>query len=169
MLIVETWINYFDNCLTVDFLRNRAHIFASLGSPFPGSRCYVRHAGKWYHPCRGHSQHLCLSKWWHSGILPYLNWDHSSRWKPFYWSKFQEHKALLFWAQHCIVMDRTAVNRSYDEYISDELKRDIFVEKDPTKNCVKYPNAEYDSYNQCDKNFNLRKLEESYVPKILPI
>ena len=66
-------------------------------------------------------------------------------------------------------MDRTAVNRSYDEYISDELKRDIFVEKDPTKNCVKYPNAEYDSYNQCDKNFNLRKLEESYVPKILPI
>ena len=59
-------------------------------------------------------------------------------------------------------MDRTAVNRSYDEYISDELKRDIFVEKDPTKNCVKYPNAEYDS-------FSLRKLEESYVPKILPI
>ena len=40
-----------------------------------------------------------------------------------------------------IVMDRTAVNKSYDEYISDELKRDIFVEKDPTKNCVKYPNA----------------------------
>ena len=45
-----------------------------------------------------------------------------------------------------------------------DLSHDVFVEKDPTKNCTIYPNSEYDSYGKCDQAFI-----ETMFPGIVPI
>ena len=45
-----------------------------------------------------------------------------------------------------------------------DLSRDVFVEKDPTKNCTVYPNNEYESYGECDQAF-----VETMFPGIVPI
>ena len=34
-----------------------------------------------------------------------------------------------------------------------QIKENIFVEEDKTKNCQNYPNAKYDSYDKCDEEF----------------
>ena len=65
-------------------------------------------------------------------------------------------------------MGENAPYRSSDDYIL-ELKQDIFVENDPSKNCANYPNAQYDSYNDCDKKFTLKKLSDHYGTKLVPI
>ena len=45
-----------------------------------------------------------------------------------------------------------------------DLSQDVFVEKDPTKNCKVYPNSEYESYGECDQAY-----VESMLPGIVPI
>ena len=67
-----------------------------------------------------------------------------------------------------IAMGENAPYRSSDDYIL-ELKQDIFVENDPSKNCANYPNAQCDSYNDCDKKFTLKKLSDHYGTKLVPI
>ena len=34
-----------------------------------------------------------------------------------------------------------------------QIKENIFVKEDKTKNCQNYPNAKYDSYDKCDEEF----------------
>ena len=65
-------------------------------------------------------------------------------------------------------MSKEAPYRSSDDYIL-ELKQDIFVEDDPSKNCVNFPTREFQSYNDCDKNFTITKLAEHYGPDLVPI
>ena len=67
-----------------------------------------------------------------------------------------------------IVLEKDIPHGSSDEYIL-ELKQDIFVENDPSKNCVKYPTADYETYNDCDKHFTLKTLAEYYGPSLVPI
>ena len=46
--------------------------------------------------------------------------------------------------------DRLLIDENYRSYNLD-LRQDVFVEKDPTKNCTVYPNSEHKSYVKCDQ------------------
>ena len=55
------------------------------------------------------------------------------------------------------------IDVNYRSYNLD-LRQDVFVEKDPTKNCTVYPNSEYDSYDKCDQAY-----VQAIFPGIVPI
>ena len=57
---------------------------------------------------------------------------------------------------------------AYDSYVI-ELKQDIYVEEDPSKHCMIYPNATYQSYNHCDKAFVHNTLARHFGPDFTPI
>ena len=59
--------------------------------------------------------------------------------------------------------DRLLVDKNYRSYNLD-LRQDVFVEKDPTKNCTVYPNSEHESYDKCDQAY-----VQAMFPGILPI
>ena len=139
---METWVNYIDNCLTVDLLKYNdirqvgiANIFVyvydtTLNSSFNSLQIIPIDRNLFT------ERHLKSTKLYYSGPN--------------------------------IVMDKNAPNRSTDSYIM-ELKQNTFVENDPSKHCVNYPNSENESYNDCDKNFTMRKLAEHYGQGLVPI
>ena len=45
------------------------------------------------------------------------------------------------------------LNHSVYKYFTVHFHQNSFVESDPTKNCVDYPNNQYESYSQCDEHF----------------
>ena len=59
--------------------------------------------------------------------------------------------------------DRLLIGRKYRSYNLD-LRQEVFVENDPTKNCTVYPNSEYESYTKCDQAY-----VQAMFPGILPI
>ena len=59
--------------------------------------------------------------------------------------------------------DRLLIDENYRSYNLD-LRQDVFVEKDPTKNCTVYPNSEYESYDKCDQAY-----VQAMFPGIAPI
>ena len=141
-IVVETWVNYFDNCVTVDFLKNdviRAEGIANI---------FVYIFDQTFH-----------SDFTSVEIIPVD--------RNLFTDRNLKNTRLYYFGPN-IVMAKDAPPRSSDDYIL-ELKQDIFVENDASKNCVNYPNADYDSYNDCDKNFTLRKLAEHYGPDLVPI
>ena len=48
------------------------------------------------------------------------------------------------------------------------LKKNVFVEEDPTKNCRNYPNPEYASYRDCDDRW-MKDTVARLAPGLLPI
>ena len=140
-LVVETWVNYFDNCLSVDFLKNNVIRAEGIANIF----VFIFDE--------------TFSKFTSVEIVPVdrnLFTDRNLK------------NTRLFYFGPNIVMSKEAPYRSSDDYIL-ELKQDIFVEDDPSKNCVNFPTREFQSYNDCDKNFTITKLAEHYGPDLVPI
>ena len=146
-IVVETWVNYFDNCITVDFLKNgvvkeegilNIWIQASTFGPrFP----------------RFDFSKMSLE------IIPVD--------RNLFTDRNLKYTRLYYFGPN-IVLEKDIPFGSSDDYIL-ELKQDIFVENDPSKNCVKYPTADYETYNDCDKDFTLKTLAEYYGPSLVPI
>ena len=44
------------------------------------------------------------------------------------------------------------------------MKENIFLEEDKTKKCVNYPNGNFLSYNDCDKDFLISTLHPGLIP-----
>ena len=40
------------------------------------------------------------------------------------------------------------------------IKKDVFVEEDPSHTCRNYPTSEFDSYTECDDNYARKKIEQ---------
>ena len=55
------------------------------------------------------------------------------------------------------------------KYYAVKFHQDIFVEADPAKECLNYPNIRYESYAECDNNFVLRFLQDNFPAQFLPI
>jgi hypothetical protein len=45
------------------------------------------------------------------------------------------------------------------------IKKSVFVEEDPTKNCRNYPNPDYASYRECDDQW----MKDTVAPGLVPI
>ena len=60
--------------------------------------------------------------------------------------------------------DRLLVDKNHWRTYNLDLNQDVFVEKDPTKNCAVYPNREYESYGKCDQAY-----VQTMIPGIVPI
>ena len=50
-----------------------------------------------------------------------------------------------------------------------ELKQEIFVEEDESKECKNYPNSDYSSYNDCDQEYIRRKISAFIGPSFTPL
>ena len=42
------------------------------------------------------------------------------------------------------------------------IKKNIFVEEDPSKNCRNYPNSDFASYKECDYEYMREKVKEDF-------
>ena len=134
---METWVNYRDNCVTIDLLKNDDIREVGIANIY----IYLK-------------DHTLNASFTSLQIIPIDR------------NLFTERhlkSTKLYTSGPNIVMDKNAPYRSYDSYIL-ELRQNTFVE-----NCANYPNSEYDSYNNCDKNFTLRKLAYHYGPGLVPI
>ena len=50
-----------------------------------------------------------------------------------------------------------------------ELFEEVFIKEDLTKNCTDYPNAQYNSYKDCDLSFGLSTLAQNVGPDFMPL
>ena len=50
-----------------------------------------------------------------------------------------------------------------------EMNEEIFVEEDRSKNCANYPTRDYESYNECDKQYSLNRLAAEVGPGFTPL
>ena len=50
-----------------------------------------------------------------------------------------------------------------------EMKQNIFVEKDHSKNCKVYPNDEFESYKSCDDKFMHEIFKNHFPPTFMPV
>ena len=139
---METWVNYIDNCVTIDLLKNDDIHGMGIANIF----VYVNDL-------------TLKSSFTSLQIIPIDRNLFTERYLK---------STKLYYSGPSIVMDKNAPYRSSDSYIL-KLKQNKFVENDRSKNCVNYPNSEYDSYNDCDKSFTLRKLAEHYGQDFVPI
>ena len=57
---------------------------------------------------------------------------------------------------------------AYDKYVLD-LSQDVYLEEDTSKQCMKYPNATYKNYNECDTAFIRRTLDKYFGPDFVPV
>jgi hypothetical protein len=48
------------------------------------------------------------------------------------------------------------------------LKKNVFVEEDPSKNCQDYPNADFETYGECDDHF-MKEYVATSSPGLVPI
>ena len=48
------------------------------------------------------------------------------------------------------------------------IKKDVFVEEDPSQTCRNYPTSEFDSYTECDDNYARKKMEQ-IAPGLTPV
>ena len=140
-ITIDTWISHFDNCITVDFTKDEIILRENIA--------YI-----WIEPDqRFISLNMSLE------IVPldrHLFTDRNLK------------NTRLFYSGKNIVIDKDAPLGSSDDYIL-ELRRDVFVEQDRSKNCRNFPTSAYESYNECDKNFTLSTLAKHYGPNFLPI
>ena len=60
--------------------------------------------------------------------------------------------------------DALITNKNHWHTYNLDLSQEVFVEKDPTKNCTVYPNNESESYGKCDQTY-----VEKIFPGIVPI
>ena len=124
-IIIDTWISHFDNCITIDFTKDETILRENIA--------YI-----WIEPDqRFIASNMSLE------IVPldrHLFTDRNLK------------NTRLYYSGHNIVIDKDAPLGSYDDYIL-ELRQDVFVEQDRSKNCRNYPTSAYESYNECDKNF----------------
>ena len=140
-ITIDTWINHFDNCITLDFAKDEIILKENIA--------YI-----WIEP---HQSFISLNM--SLEIVPldrHLFTDRNLK------------NTRLYYSGHNIVIDKDAPFGSSDDYIL-ELSQDVFVEKDHSKNCRNYPTSAFESYNECDKNFILSTLAEHYGPNFLPI
>ena len=139
-ILVDSWVNYFDNCITLDFLKNETikeegirDIYVDFYDKYNASLMSVE-------------------------IIP-LD-------RNLFTERTLKNTRLYYFGPN-IVMEKGVFTGAYDDYIL-ELRQDRYVEHDPSKNCKNYPNKEYESYNACDKNFTLTTLAEHYGPEFVP-
>ena len=48
------------------------------------------------------------------------------------------------------------------------IKKDVFVEEDPSQTCRNYPTSEFNSYTECDDNYARKKMEQ-IAPGLTPV
>jgi hypothetical protein len=57
--------------------------------------------------------------------------------------------------------------KSFDFII--EMRQEVFVEEDETKNCSVYPTGEHASYGECDRRYILAQLATLFGPSFVPL
>ena len=137
-IVVESWVNYRDNCVTVDFLKNELFLRESIGSVFVGVNNQTAFS------------QMSLE------IFPVP--------RNLFTERTLKHTWLFTFGPN-IATDGTP-GRYFDHIL--ELKQEVFLENDPSKNCVNYPTAVFESYNHCDKNFTLQTLADHYGTSLVP-
>lgn len=50
-----------------------------------------------------------------------------------------------------------------------DIREEVYVEEDPTKNCVNYPDDDYETYNDCDRQTAMSELAEEISHNFYPI
>ena len=50
-----------------------------------------------------------------------------------------------------------------------ELKQEVFVEEDKSKDCTNYPNSNHSSYNECDQAYVRKKISAYIGPNFTPL
>ena len=50
-----------------------------------------------------------------------------------------------------------------------ELKQEVFVEEDKSKDCRNYPNSNHSSYNECDREYVREKISAFIGPNFTPL
>ena len=50
-----------------------------------------------------------------------------------------------------------------------ELKQEVFVEEDKSKDCRNYPNSNHSSYNECDREYVHEKISAFIGPNFTPL
>ena len=131
-VIMQTWVNYFDNCISVDFLKQETVGEEGISS------IWIAMTGK-YDPSQMAVEVVPLDR----GLFT----DRTLK------------STKLYYNGPNIVMEKGVPYGTYDDYIL-ELNQDRYVENDPSKNCKNYPYQKYNNYNDCDKNFTLRRGSE---------
>ena len=132
-VVIKTWVNYYDNCIALDFLKH--DIIRKEGI----SSIWIDMIGKY------NSSLMAVE------VIPLdrsLLTDRTLK------------SNRLFYNGPNIVMEKGVPTGTYDDYIL-ELNQDKYVENDPSKNCRNYPHQDYDNYNDCDKNFTSRSGDET--------
>ena len=131
-IVMKTWVNYYDNCITLDFLKNETVSEEGI------STIWIDMYGK-YNPSQMAVEVIPVDR----GLFT----DRALK------------NTRLFYFGPNILMEKGVPHGTYDDYIL-ELNQDKYVEHDPSKNCKNYPYQEYNNYNACDKNFTLRRGSE---------
>ena len=132
-VVIKTWVNYYDNCIALDFLKH--DIIRKEGI----SSIWIDMTGKY------NSSLMAVE------VIPL---DRS------FLTDRTLKNTRLFYNGPNIVMEKGVPSGTYDDYIL-ELNQDKYVENDPSKNCRNYPYQDYDNYNDCDKNFTLKSGDET--------
>jgi hypothetical protein len=136
-VIVDTWINWFDNCVLVDFLKDETLRREGISTIY------------FYFSSRPLSVN----------IIPEDRNLVTER-------ALQNN--MLYYFGPTVEMSIDTPEGSYDNYIM-ELKQEVYVEHDQSKNCMNYPNKTYESYNACDKAYVKRMLASHYGPGLVPL
>ena len=79
--------------------------------------------------------------------------------RPIYESKLNHHGPPL------IVNLKENVLLSF----TSELKQEVFVEEDKSKDCRNYPNSNHSSYNECDREYVREKISAFIGPNFTPL
>ena len=61
------------------------------------------------------------------------------------------------------------LTQNFLKSFTSELKQEIFVEEDKSKECKNYPNSDYSSYNECDQEYIRRKISAFIGPNFTPL
>ena len=140
-VIMKAWVNYYDNCITVDFLKNETVRQGGI------STIWIDVLKKRYNTSLMATEIIPVDR--------NLFTDRTLK------------NTKLFYNGPNIALEKGASDGAYDDYIL-EIKQDTYMENDPSKNCKKYPNQKFESYNHCDKDFTLRTLAKHYGPGFVP-
>lgn len=61
------------------------------------------------------------------------------------------------------------LNENLLKSFTSELKQEIFVEEDKSKECTNYPNSNHSSYNECDQAYVREKISAFFGPNFTPL
>lgn len=74
----------------------------------------------------------------------------------------------FFFSGEQMYVSKSSARHSMENALVVRLSQNRFVEGDKSENCKIYPNKEFESYNDCDKEF-IRRVLSTYSPAFVPV